>query len=42
MPQRYRNGPELNWPSEVMTITKAMLLRVFEVSGPVMEGKLEG
>ncbi|MEQ9453336.1 MAG: hypothetical protein RLN76_01925 [Phycisphaeraceae bacterium] len=38
IPERYRNDPELNWPPEVMmTITKATLLRVFEVSGSVLE-----
>ncbi|WP_428389779.1 hypothetical protein [Mucisphaera sp.] len=43
IPKQYQQDPELNWPPEVMmSITKATLLRTFEISGAVLEGELEG
>ncbi|QDU71360.1 hypothetical protein [Mucisphaera calidilacus] len=38
IPEKYRNDPKLNWPPEIMmTITKATLLRTFEITGEVLE-----
>lgn len=43
IPDQYKQDPNANWPPEVMmTITKATLLRTFEIAGNALDDMVSG